>query len=312
MEKTDSEHGLTLVQITDELRAYDINADRKTLYMDFEDFRSVGMDIIKEKRNKQTVYYLASRDFELAELKLLVDSVQASRFITARKSSELIRKIESLVSEHEAKELQRQVILSGRVKNMNESIYYSVDKLHAAINAGKQISFLYYHWTPQKKKEYRKGDARYIVSPWNLMWDDENYYLIAYNAESDDIRHYRVDKMERIEMLDAPREGKEKFRKYDLPSYSKSLFGMFGGKAEKVSLYCENDMAGVIIDRFGKDTVMYEEDEEHFTAVVNVVPSMQFLGWIIGLGGGIRISGPTAVVDKMKALVEKQAEMYEG
>ena len=217
MEETDEQHPLTMPEIISKLNACGINADRKTLYMDFEELRTFGLDIISEKQGRKWNYYIGARDFELPELKLLVDSVQSAKFMTDRKSNELIQKIESLASRHDAKKLQRQVFITGRVKTMNESIYYNVDRLHDAIATDSQIRFKYFQWNTKKEMELRRGGEWYQTSPWGLMWDDENYYLVAYSPdrgsadkpeadgadgqEAGGIRHYRVDKMLNIELL---------------------------------------------------------------------------------------------------------------
>ncbi|MGP1563101.1 helix-turn-helix transcriptional regulator [Filifactor alocis] len=310
MEKTDESHALTLAEITTLLNGYEVTADRKTLYLDFEELKHYGLDIISEQRSKTVVYYLASRDFELAELKLLVDSVQSSKFITEKKSNSLIKKLESLVSEHESKQLHRQVITSGRVKTMNESILINVDSIHSAINNNRQISFQYFQWTPDKQRELRHDGQRYTISPWHLVWDNENYYMIGYDSDSEMIKHFRVDKMLRISSGNEKREGLKKMKEFNIATYSRTLFGMLGGESTRVTLQCLNSMAGVIIDRFGKDTVMLRHDDEHFIAYVEVVPSDQFLGWIIGLSSYVQIMEPSSVVKQIKDLLSKQMELY--
>jgi len=310
MEKTDESHALTLAEITTILNGYEVTADRKTLYLDFEELKHYGLDIISEQRSKTVVYYLASRDFELAELKLLVDSVQSSKFITEKKSNSLIKKLESLVSEHESKQLHRQVITSGRVKTMNESILINVDSIHSAINNNRQISFQYFQWTPDKQRELRHDGQQYTISPWHLVWDNDNYYMIGYDSDSEMIKHFRVDKMLRISSGNEKREGLKKMKEFNIATYSRTLFGMLGGESTRVTLQCHNSMAGVIIDRFGKDTVMLRHDDEHFIAYVEVVPSDQFLGWIIGLSSYVQIMEPSSVVKRIKDLLSKQMELY--
>ena len=309
-EETDDLHPLTMPEIISKLAAYGVNANRKTLYLDFEELRNFGVDIISNKVGHDCYYNIGSRDFELPELKLLVDSVQSSKFITDRKSTELIKKLESLVSKYEGKQLQRQVVISGRVKAMNESIYYNVDKLHEAIGAGCQIRFKYYQWNVDKQMELRKDGAWYQVSPWALMWDDENYYLVAFDADDGKIKHYRVDKMLSISVTKEKRLGQEQFKRFDMPRYTKSLFGMYGGEQVKVMLEARNDMVGVIIDRFGKDILIAPMDSERFRVNVDVSMSNQFLGWIMAVGDGVKIVGPDKVVEKMRAEVRRLAEQY--
>ncbi len=309
-EDTDEEHMLTLPEIIDKLSLYGISAERKTLYQDFELLRHYGFDIVGVQTQRNYYYHIGNRNFELPELKLLVDSVQSAKFITDKKSKSLIKKLEGMVSKYEAQRLQRQVIISGRVKSMNESIYFNVDKLHEAIGKDSQIKFKYFRWNLKKEMELRKDGAWYEVSPWGLMWDDENYYLVGYDAEDNKIKHYRVDKMVKIALLDKKREGKEQFKIFNLPRYTKSLFGMYGGEEVKVTLEAENGMVGILIDRFGKEIPIKQTDESHFRTVVNVAISTQFLGWIMALGEGVRIIGPDSVVQRMKEEISLLSKLY--
>ena len=310
-EDTDDQHALTLPQIVEKLGAYGISAERKTLYQDFELLRDFGFDIIGQQARRNFYYHMGNRRFELPELKLLVDSVQSAKFITDKKSNTLIKKLEGMVSKYEARKLQRQVIISGRIKAMNESIYYNVDKLHEAIGTDRQIRFKYFRWNIKKEMELRKDGAWYQVSPWALMWDDENYYLVGYDAEDGKIKHYRVDKMWRISVADRKREGKEQFKAFNMPRYTKSLFGMFGGEEVKVTLEAENGMVGILLDRFGKDIPVKPVDADHFRTSVVVAVSSQFLGWIMALGDGVKIIGPDKVVTRMKEEIRLISKMYE-
>jgi len=309
-EETDDEHSLTTQDIITKLAKYDVNAERKALYRDFEELKAFGLDIISEQIGRNVYYHLGHRDFELPELKLLVDSVQSAKFITEKKSKDLIKKLEALVSKYEAKHLQRQVVISGRVKTMNESVYYNVDAIHEAISSDKQIRFQYFQWTVKKKMELRKDGAWYVLSPWGLMWDDEYYYMLAYDAEDEMIKHYRVDKMLNIDIVDCKREGQEAFKSFDMPRYSKSLFGMFSGEQTSVTLEGTNDMVGVLIDRFGKDIMLHSIDEEHFSAIVEVAISKQFLGWVIALGENIRITAPKTVVEQIQEEAKRLCRQY--
>ncbi len=309
-EETDDAHSLTVPQIADKLAAYGVNADRKTLYLDFEELRFFGLDIIQERSGRVYGYHLGNRRFELVELKLLVDSVQSAKFITDKKSKELIRKLESFAGKYEAKQLHRQVLISGRVKAMNESIYYNVDKLHTAINADRRVRFKYYRWTVKKTMEPRKGDSWYEVSPWILTWDDENYYLIAFDESEKKIKHYRVDKMRSISITGGKRNGREAFRDHDAPRYSKSLFGMNGGEMHTVTIEADNDMAGALIDRFGKEIEIVPKGADRFVTRVNVSVSPQFFGWIMALGEGVRLTDPPGVVSMMKKEAKRLFEEY--
>ncbi len=310
LEKTDEEHSITMQEIKESLEAYGIGAERKSLYSDIESLRQYGMDIIGRQMDRTYYYSVGNRQFELAELKLLVDSVQAAKFITAKKSNELIKKIESMASKYEASKLHRQVYVAERVKTMNESIYYNVDMIHAAIGANSKITFQYFQWNVDKKMELRRGGSLYEVSPWALSWSDENYYLIAFDSLEDKIKHFRVDKMLHIEMAGAKREGKKCFDEFDMAIYTRKMFGMFGGEEQMVKIECENALAGVMIDRFGKDVAIMKKDGEHFTVIVKVAVSRQFLSWVIALGEGAKIVGPESVVEQMKKEVDRLARQY--
>lgn len=311
LEKTDDRHSLTLSEILVELGRYDITAERKSIYADFEALRVYGLDVISEKRDRKVYYHVGARNFEIAELKLLVDAVQSSKFITEKKSRQLIKKLEEFASEHEAKELHRQVYVQGRIKTMNESIYYNVDELHQAIARNVQIEFQYFQWNVDKKMELRHGGRFYRISPWELIWEDESYYLVGYDAKAEMIKYFRVDKMLKIRLLEQKREGKAFFEQIDMASYSRKRFGMFDGREETVKLECENRFAGVMIDRFGKDVNLRKTDEGHFVVNVEVAVSPQFLGWVIALGNGVRILEPESVIELMRKEGKRIREMYE-
>ena len=310
VKETDEEHPLTIKDIITKLNMLDISADRKTLYQDFEALREFGYDIISEQRGRNFYYYLGSREFELPELKLLVDSVQSAKFITDKKSNALIKKLEGLTGKYQAKQLNRQVAISGRVKTMNESIYYNVDRIHEAINADRSISFYYFQWNIKKEPVLRHDGKLYEVSPWGLMWDDENYYLVAYDSEDEIIRHFRIDKMLKITATERKREGKSVFKDFDMPKYTKSVFGMFRGETKKITIHADNSMAGVMIDRFGKDISMIPDGKYSFHTRVDVMLSPQFLAWIISLGEGVRITAPEEAVSMMRDEIKRLSKMY--
>ena len=309
-EETDEAHGLSAQEIIARLEELGVNVERKTLYTDLEDLERYGLEILREKAGRSTLYRLSNRSFELPELKLLVDSVQASKFITERKSRELIKKLESLASIYEAKYLHRQVLISGRIKAMNESIYYNVDMLHEAINADRQIRFRYTRWNVHKEMEYRRDGAWYQVSPWCLIWDDENYYLVAFDAEEQKIKHYRVDKIVRLSITSDARLGKDAFAAFDAARYTRSQFGMFGGEPMRVTIEGRDDMVGTLLDRFGRDITVIPMEGGRFTAHIDVLVSRHFLGWIIALGDGIRITGPEALVAQMRAEAARLSALY--
>lgn len=310
LERTDEEHYISMPEIMAALSEYDVTADRKSIYNDLRDLSVFGIEVEGEPIGNRYHYHVTNRSFELPELKLLVDAIQSSKFITEKKSYALIKKLETLASKYDAQKLQRQVYVSGRIKTMNESIYYTVDAIHNAISENKKIKFQYFQWNAKKEMELRHNGAWYHISPWGLSWDDENYYLVGYDTDAGMIKHYRVDKMLRIKISDESREGKEHFKKLDMADYAKKSFGMFGGKEQTVKLSVHNKLAGVIIDRFGKDVMMIPADEEHFNVNVDVRVSRQFLGWVFSLGSDIQIVGPDDVVEQMRKEIARSVEQY--
>ena len=311
LEKTDDEHMITMPEIQKALESYGVTADRKSLYDDIEALRVLGIDVVGEKIGRGFYYHVGAKQFEIAELKLLVDAIQSSKFITERKSNELIKKLTGMASRYEASQLKRQVMVQGRVKTMNESIYYVVDDVHRAIAENKKISFEYMKWNTQKKMERRREEP-YVVSPWALTWDDENYYLIAFDEDADCIKHFRVDKLKDIRILDEKRTGKDRFEEFDLASYAKMSFGMYGGEKTKVRLAFHNDMAGVLIDRFGRDITITPSGKADWSETsVDVAVSDQFFGWIFALGSDVKIISPESVVNRFKSELDAMKRAYQ-
>lgn len=294
LEKTDEKYTMSAADIDKALHGYGMSADRKTVYNDIETLKEFGIDILQAKGTNGG-YYVGGRKFELPELKLLVDAVQASKFISRRKSEELIRKLESLASEHDARQLQRDVFIYNRPKTGNETIYYNVDQIHTAILNNRQIQYQYAEWTVKKELKPKKQGAVYTVSPWSLTWDDANYYLIAYDEEAGCMKHYRVDKMQRARVTGRERIGKESFQDFDLVEFSKKTFSMYGGHDEEVTLQCGNELVGVILDRFGTDVMVMPADDGQFRVRVLVAVSPQFFGWVTGIGRRLMIAGPGRV-----------------
>ena len=307
-EHTDEENAITVPQMIKRLKGYGICAERKSIYDDIHTLRHFGLDIVSKKTRTHN-YFIGSRRFELAELKLLVDAVQCSKFITHKKSAQLIKKLESLTSKGQAKKLERQVYVSGRVKSMNESIYYNVDVIFDAILRDRKISFKYYEYTADRKMCYRRQGETYCVSPYMLSWYDENYYLVAYHERYSGLCHFRVDKMTKIGVTDETRRGLEQH--LDPAEYCKRTFGMFTGLHESVRVVFNNTLVGVVVDRFGKDVHMYAVDDGHFVAVLNVQVSPVFLAWLFQFGDKVRIDSPADVVERMKELAAEVGAQYE-
>ncbi|MBO5556480.1 MAG: WYL domain-containing protein [Oscillospiraceae bacterium] len=291
---SDEQHPVTVRQMIEELARHDIQAERKSIYDDLEMLRLYGVDIVQQP-GQITGYYVGARDFELPELKLLVDSIQSSKFITQRKTMSLIKKVENLASVYDAQLLERQVYVRNRVKSMNESVYYNVDEISGAISRDRAIRFRYFEFTVEKERQFRHGGAFYRVSPFALMWDDENYYMLAWDPKDERLKHYRVDKMTQITALEEPREGKEAFQAVDMSAYSQKVFGMFTGREHPVRLRFAQHLAGAVMDRFGKDVMLIRDGEEHFTVTVDAVVSPQFYAWVFGFGTEAEILSPESV-----------------
>ena len=307
LERTDEAHPVTVPELIAALGQYGISAERKSLYDDFEGLRHFGLDIVQNGGK----YYVGSRDFELPELKLLVDIVQSSKFITEKKTLSLIKKLEGLASVHDARRLQREVYVRNRVKSMNESVYYNVDEISGAIQQDRAIRFRYFEYTPRKERRFRRDGRFYEASPYALLCDDENYYLLAWDDAAKQMKHYRVDKMTSISPKRTARQGKEAFQALDMSAYGKSVFGMFGGAAQQVRIRFAGHLAGAVIDRFGKEVVLAVEDETHFIATLPVVVSPQFFGWVVGFGAEAEVLSPPDVRQELYDYLQKTASLYE-
>ena len=311
-EETDEDHILSAASLIDLLsRRHDVTADRRSIYSDIDTLKEFGVDIVTVK-GADHGYYIAGRDFELAELKVLADSVQVSKFITRKKSEDLIKKLKLLTSVHQGKQLQKQITLLGRPKATNETIFYNVDAIHTAIYKNRQITFQYAEWTMKKSLSVKKGGSLYHVSPWALIWDDENYYLVAYDHAAEEERHYRVDKMKNIEALDDPREGEKIMKKFDAAAFGKRTFGMFTGKNEDVVLSAPVRMAGIFLDRFGRDIMLIPDGKERFHVSLPVTVSPQFFGWTAALGSEVAIERPSYVKDQFTAYLKNILQTYEA
>lgn len=305
-ENTDEAHHLVMSEIIEKLSIYGIQAERKSIYSDIEALRLFGIDVICQKKDVYG-YYIGEQTFELPELKLLVDSVQASKFITEKKSNALIKKLEGFTNKYYAKELQRQVYIADRVKAMNESIYYNVDKLHYAINNNQKISFKYYEYNIEKKKQLRNDGKDYIVSPYGLTVSDENYYVIAHYPKYSGLTHFRVDRMADIDVLDEKITDIKSVtdEKLNLGEYSKKMFNMFSGDTEIVKLECDNKLINPVIDRFGENVYIEKVNDNKFVVTVKVNVSPTFFAWVFTFEGNMRIISPEKVVNRFNANLKK-------
>ncbi len=307
---TDENHSITTAQIIERLNELEVSADRKTLYSDISTLRELGYDIGQEPTRNGGGWRLISRDFELPELKLLVDAIQSSRFITGKKSRDLIKKLGSLTSKYDAAKLNRQVHVSGRIKSENESIFYIVDMIQSAIQENHPILFTYLVWNTRKEL-VSKGREKRVISPWALIWKDENYYLIGYDDDASQIKHFRVDKMSNVSILPDKRKGSKEFSKIDLTTYSDTTFGMMGGETEAVTFEFPESLVGVVIDRFGKDIAITKCSEGRFRVRTNVVVSGQLYGWLCGLGPECSIHAPDNVredyIKWLRSIIKRQS-----
>ncbi|MEE0956441.1 MAG: WYL domain-containing protein [Eubacterium sp.] len=317
LEETDEDHAVNASQIAAYLKNCGLAADRRTIYSDVAILQDFGMDIMAKESGNLGGYYLASRDFELPELKLLVDAVQCSKFITVKKTEELIDKLSGLTSKHNAKELQREVFIRNRSKAENEAIFYSVDAIYDAMNRNRQIFFQYGELTPDGDLVPKKGGARYQVSPWGLTWDDEKYYLIAYDDLVGKIKYYRVDKMLKTQVASEERVGAEKYEHFDVAELTLKTFGMYSGEDYDVTLVCSNSLAGVILDRFGRDARLIPvrepetgKDSGKFKVTRKISVSPQFFGWVCGIGPEIEIAGPENVRNRYRKYLEEVLNAY--
>lgn len=306
---TDEEHRLTVPRILELLAAEGVRCERKSVYDDIDTLRELGCDIAQQ-RGRGGGYYLASRTFQLPELKLLVDAVQASRFITQKKSEQLIKTLSMFASEHQAKDLKRQVFASGRIKAMNESIYYNVDTLYRAIGENLQVRFVYQDWNLQKKKQPRRAGEAYQVSPWAMLWEDENYYLVAYE-EGKGLRHYRVDKMASIDLTALPRLGGDAYDPHSMRDYARPMFSMFGAPVQRVQLACAASMIGPMLDRFGTEATVAPQEDGSFHLYADVAVSQPFFGWVVGFGGKVRVLWPEEVKQRFAESLRGLVGQYE-
>lgn len=312
LKKTDEENPLSVSEIIDMLARDGISAERKSIYADLESLAAFGYDIVRTKGSNSGVY-MGKREFELAELKLLVDAVQSSKFITEKKSRSLIEKISSLAGGKQKTLLKRQVTIQGRVKTQNESVFTGIDRIHKAIATNKMIRFEYMDYRIVDGSivtVLRHNGKKYEISPWSLIWDDQNYYMVGYDEKSTIIKHYRVDKMQNISITRRERKGKVSFDINGISGYTKGMFSMFNGSDEKVLIRCSAELAGVVVDRYGSDIVITESSEKAFTFRTAVKSSPQFLAWLFSFGDKMEIISPAELRDEMKKALQDTAKLY--
>ena len=300
-EHTDDQHPASVADVLAFWREHGIQAGRKSVYSAIEVLQSNGMDIVCVK-STQNRYFVGERLFELPELKLLVDAVESSRFITAKKSERLIEKLGKLTSESHARQLERHIYMEGTAKPENECIYYSVDEIHNAIQEKRQITFQYYEYTPQKEKILKHNGYRYQFSPYALIWSRDCYYAVGWSEKHGKLAQFRVDRMVAVESSD---QAAVCMPDFDPAEYVRKIFGMYPDDLCTVELLCENEVMRSVIDRFGEEVSTVTADDGHFKAIVEVAPSPPFFAWVFTFCGKIQILGPAEVLDEMRGMAAK-------
>ena len=309
-DNTDEEHPASVAQIISYLESNNIFVERKTIYDDIAQLQLYGEDILLQ-RGKNGGYYCASREFDLPEIKMLVDSVQVSKFITEKQSMNLIKKLEHLANKYDADKLHRQVVVQNRVKTEQDNIFSNIDHISNAINTDKTVRFKYFYYNLQKRIEYKNDGKHYEISPFCLLWDNEHYYMLGYDAAAQKMKHYRVDRMKSVSATENKRLGKEEFAKIDISSYKKRVFNMYHGDEMTVEMRFTNGLINVVLDRFGKDTtIIPEKDGEHFRICVKVDVSNQFYSWVLGFPGECEVISPQEIRDDLKKIGQTIVKQY--
>lgn len=310
-ELTDEDHRLTAADLIDRLNEYGVVCERKSIYTDIDRLREFGLDILYSGESPRGYYCISDGGFELPELKLLVDAVQSSRFITRKKSEELIHKLERLTNRNHAAELRRQLHMLGVSKSTNESVYYTVDTLYEAIAKNLQVEFNYFDYDMDKQNVLRHGGEKYVVSPYAMIWDNENYYLAAYHARYGGIATFRVDKMCSARVTGLAREKQKEYAHFDPAGQAKQRFSMFGGEEMSVRLEFDKDLVGVVMDRFGDDVDIRKSTPDSFCVRVSAQVSPVFYSWLFQFGGRVKILSPDKLKDSYREYIKNVLELYD-
>ena len=295
-QQTDEQHPASVTDILAFWQQHGIQAGRKSVYTDIELLQYAGMDIVCVK-SSQNKYFVGQRLFELPELKLLVDAVESSRFITEKKSTALIKKLGHLTSTAQAEQLNRRIYMGGTPKPENESIYYNVDTIHNAVQKKQQITFQYFEYTPKKEKVLKHDGYKYRFSPYAMIWNRDCYYAVGWSEKHGKIAQFRVDRMTAVEPLE---HTAVQTLDFDPAEYVRKVFGMYPDNLCTVELLCDNEVMRSVIDRFGENVQTETVDEQHFRATVEVAPSPPFFSWVFTFSGKIRIVSPAAVLEEMR------------
>lgn len=311
LEKTDKTHYIRMPEILSFLETKGIYADRRTIYSAISLLNTINFEIIGVQEKGGYKYHHPKRLFTKNEIKFLIDSIATSKFLTEKKSKELINKVKTLGSIFDNDSINRTVLLNKRIKSMNDKVFKNLDTIYSAISTDKQITFQYLHWNPQKKLVSKAGKI-YLVSPYAVSLTDDNYYLISFDSNSNELRHYRIDKMQSVKIIENTRIGKSLFQSFDIADYSRKTFGMFGGREETITLEVSNHLAGVFIDRFGNFANIRPNFNNPNTFIVRIAVNVspQFYAWLFGLGTGVKIISPDPIISDYKNMIESVLKKY--
>ncbi len=307
--RTDDKHTLTGNRLIEILGENGIKAERKTIYDDIKTLSDSGMAIETTKDGHSNAYYLADRLFQDEELYVLADAVASSRFLTQKKSRELIRKLQQLTSDYKAKDLRRVVYVENRTKTFNEQIYYAINKIQEGIFTQSQIRFKYFEYTVEKRKQLKHGGEVYTVSPYALVWENENYYLVCYSEKHDNISRFRVDRMTQVEMTELPRR-ELLDEEQDKVNNLQSIYGMYGGEIMELKIQFDNSLINVVMDRFGEKTICHKNSDETFYINREVQIAPTFWGWLFQFGDKAKVLAPAEAVELAKEEIKKISDNY--
>lgn len=310
---TDEEHTYSAVEICDFLAQKGIVAERKAIYSDIEALQESGYDILCS-RGSNKGFFLADRDFQEAEARLMIDAIQTARFITAKKSNELVEKISGLLSKPVAEQMMEKIYINSANKGKNEEVYYNIDLLYKAICEKKQVSFFYYHHYVAKDLSIKMTERSFAVSPYALIWSNDHYYLVSNNNRYDNLMHTRIDRIKKVHILDRPirpfSEVCEYRDTFDSADYEKKLFNMFSGTEQKVTMRCANSILEEIFDRFGDNTAIVSRNADNFTVTADVITGEGFISWVMQYGGRIEILAPQELRESVCHRVQDLLYLY--
>ena len=314
-EQSDEDHPMSALDLLRELERYGISAERKSIYKDLNLLTDYGMDIVHTRLPKQG-WFLGKQEFELPELRLLIDAVQSAAFITPKKTKELLSKLDRQMSCHQARDMGRQVYIDSRVKCVNEEIYYNIDIMHKAIAQNKKVSFYYYRREVGRGRTARNEGKPFEVSPYAMLWVNDHYYLVSNLDKLDSLTHFRLDRMGKVKMLENPRRSFEEVSEYrntfDAADYARKCFSMFGGETELVDLRCVNELLEEVMDRFGENVKVYKDDAKHFHIRVQAKVSIGLVSWVLQFGTGIEAIAPKQLRQMIIERVNGMVAMYRG